>query len=853
MNTPFLHSHHFPGMTKVPHLLQKMSKRSMLGMLCLVGFLIGIQASQAVTVTKANNTTALNLVGSWGTGSGPVPTSSDIALWDSTVTGNKNTAMGADLSFGGIRITGALGVLTISGTQTLTLGASGIDMSTASTGLRFQDAASTIVLGANQTWNVAAGRLLRVSSIVTGTNQLTLAGSGTNYLENSANNYSGGTIIDTGANVQINSSAALTTVFGTGTVTIRNGSTLSGFTSGNRSVTNNIVLEGNTTIGRNDLPLSNFSLSGDLDIGNGVRTISILNASAPAQTNTALIFNGSNKSITGVGGELILANGNTGTGAQPIFVRLGNTGFSVNTTLTIGTNVTLYMPTANVLGTGADLNLQSGATLDLSNKINTATDQVVRSLSGSGTVTNMATLGVSTLTVNGGTSTAVSTYAGNMVSNSATTSIALTKQGASTLVLSGSNNYTGATTVTGGALRLDSANALSANSNLNINGGVVELGAGNTSFTRSTGTAAGNVRFTESGGFGAVGADATVNLNGGAAITWGGTGSTANFLTATQELILSSANSNHKVTWQNALNLNGGTRTVNVNNGSAAVDAEISGPITGAGSTSIFVKNGAGALTLSGTNTYVGATTVNAGTLIVGAAGSLASSAVNVVGGQFVYNNNTTAYAGNVAVNGSLGGSGKIAGQISGSGLVGPGNSPGILTAGSVNTASGLDFAFEFTSTGSPTYGNNTASVNDVLRLTGGTPFSTALTADNSLNIYLNVVTLNDGDIFRGGFYTDNSADFLASVSDATFVYYIADAGGSVLYGGNTYSLYSGPFDFDVSTVASTANFGDGSVNGYVMEFAAVPEPQTWVLLGLGLMTLVWRSRLGRRASRAQA
>ena len=44
---------------------------------------------------------------------------------------------------------------------------------------------------------------------------------------------------------------------------------------------------------------------------------------------------------------------------------------------------------------------------------------------------------------------------------------------------------------------------------------------------------------------------------------------------------------------------------------------------------------------------------------------------MNVAGGKFIYNNNTTAYTGNVAVSGTLGGSGKITGQISGGGLVG--------------------------------------------------------------------------------------------------------------------------------------------------------------------------------------
>jgi autotransporter-associated beta strand protein len=85
-------------------------------------------------------------------------------------------------------------------------------------------------------------------------------------------------------------------------------------------------------------------------------------------------------------------------------------------------------------------------------------------------------------------------FAGNIGESAA--GYGITKTGSSRLVFSGTNTYTGATTVNGGFLRLNSAGALPGNSALTINNSTIELGASD--FTRNLG--AGSTEFQITGG-----------------------------------------------------------------------------------------------------------------------------------------------------------------------------------------------------------------------------------------------------------------------------------------------------------------------------------------------------------------
>jgi len=201
-----------------------------------------------------------------------------------------------------------------------------------------------------------------------------------------------------------------------------------------------------------------------------------------------------------------------------------------------------------------------------------------------------------------------------------------TKTGPGVLSLSNANTYTGSVTVNDGVLRLQNATALTT-ANLELTGGGV-LGLGTADLTtRTIGTGADQVQWLGSGGFAAFGADRAVRFTPdvNTSINW------TDFIGTGRVLILGHDTADATLLWQQRISLAGNLRIIQVDDGSAAIDAKMSGIIAGGsgGTTNIFSKTGAGTLAFTAQNTYWGDTIIGAGTLMIGDGGTVGGVSQN--------------------------------------------------------------------------------------------------------------------------------------------------------------------------------------------------------------------------------
>ncbi|ELI3218535.1 autotransporter-associated beta strand repeat-containing protein, partial [Salmonella enterica] len=247
--------------------------------------------------------------------------------------------------------------------------------------------------------------------------------------------------------------------------------------------------------------------------------------------------------------------------------------FAVNTVLE---NVDATLDPANATGWDGTSLIKQGAGTLILNAENTYTGGTTIS-GGTLVATNVEALGSGDVTDNA----TLELNTGGTFDNAISGSGQVVKSGDKTLTLSGSNTYTGGTTISDGTLVASNVEALGTGDV--TNDAVLELNTGGTFDNAISGSG----QVVKSG-------DETLTLSGANSYT-GGTTISGGTLVATSVDALGSGD----VTDNAVLELNTGGDFTNSISGSGQV-----------------VKSGDETLTLSGTNTYRGGTTISGGTLV---------------------------------------------------------------------------------------------------------------------------------------------------------------------------------------------------------------------------------------------
>lgn len=252
--------------------------------------------------------------------------------------------------------------------------------------------------------------------------------------------------------------------------------------------------------------------------------------------------------------------------------------------ITVTSAATLKLGTSNVLPDGV-----SAGTLSISGILDlNGNSETLNGFSGTGSVDNTAASTTSTLTLGaivGGTST------GNIKNTGGT--LALTKTGATDVILSGTNTYSGATTVSQNRLFINGSAALSPNTAVTVSNGasLVLTASGTPTFAQSITLASGS---NLSARLAATLSNVTLPIPG-TAIFNNDDQVTAAFTLSTPTALT-------------------GALTVQVGGGVGAPGiATLTGILSGSGGS--LVKTGAGTLALTGANTFVGGVTIKNGTL----------------------------------------------------------------------------------------------------------------------------------------------------------------------------------------------------------------------------------------------
>ena len=322
------------------------------------------------------------------------------------------------------------------------------------------------------------------------------------------------------------------------------------------------------------------------------------------------------------------AQGGTGTYPQAGDVAELTSGLTGNETILLNSNTTVDLLEIGAVGSAYTFTVEGANSL-------TTTTGIQKSSGGADVIS-------APIVATGGLHLMDSSSAGLTITGTISGAGSLTKSRNADDVLSGTNTYTGSTTVNGGTLSVSSDANLGADpssatpGNIVLSGGALQVtGSGNFSFNSNRGIAVGG-----SFGSGAIAVNSGNPLSYGGVVANNGTGTGGLTVdgNGSGTLVLTGSNtytggttiSAGTLQIGNGGSLGSGTVTDNTslvfNNDTSTVPDSISGPGT-------VTMEGGGTVTLSGTNTYTGGTTITAGTLETGNAASLGSGPLTLNGG----------------------------------------------------------------------------------------------------------------------------------------------------------------------------------------------------------------------------
>ena len=808
-----------------------------------------LHAAAFYGIYKAASGTDLTAGASWV--GGAAPTSGNMAHWTSSSLGSGLT-LGSAGSWSGMSISGAATDIDISGAGALTLGASGIDMSASTNNLAI---ANDIALGASQIWVANSGKTLTSSGVISGAYALTASGYSLSYssflpaspatvkvfagqslanvtsvaglvggaaivpttgaassVYGYANNgttatfqlqYQSGTdvkgcvvqLTQTGSDIYgtvqsawwKGSSTAVTVDLTTGTsygiatsygvyyygcagVTINVGA----IGTGSIALAGANTYSGGTTLSAGQLDINNGgSSSANSAIGTGTLTLAggtIDNTSSGDVTLSPTIAQSWNGNFTYAGS---LHNLNLGTGA-----------------VTLGASQQVTV-TANTLTVGGSI---SGPGLNL-----TKAGAGTLALSGGGTLGNLQP-DMGTLRISGGAYTVAQFF--NSDYGTARTSTVNQTGGTVTLASAGyyygargptqaiTYNLSGGTfDATAGRFYLAWDGGSGTNPTFTVSSGGLLKVYGLDRANTTTGGNAGTLNLT--GGHISIGANGIGNNNANGvgvvnAINFGGgtiAASTAFSGSAGQTITLTGT---------------GGNTTFDTTGG----DISLNGVLNGSGG---LIKASSGTLTLNNTNTYTGNTTLNAGSLALGASGALnAASNVSIAAGATFDVSALSTYT--LGSSATLSASGNTsAATIKGGTVVNLGSRPISLTWGGASSGTDNSHPALTVSQG-------------VLELTGNT-FTVITSTALDVGVYTLVIspggisgTVNSSPSFFGGSGLLNEKAGVVSISGNDVILTVTTPSATIVATGtplsalsSTYGTPSGEQSFTVAGTTLTA------------------------------------------------